>query len=197
MTIKRSRREEAFVIDPSSPEQIRQMLDRVATATDRLLRTVSHLSDDQVREPSLLPDWTRGHVLNHIARNADGLRNLLFLAKTGIVLLQYPSVEVRNAEIEAGALRPAAEVRADLANSAAAFAAQARELDQDAWHAEVRGLRGPGHPAWFTLHRRLSEVEIHHVDLAAGYAAASIAAGYAAIHLATAMVRRVRMRVVR
>ena len=30
--------------------------------------------------------------------------------------------------------------------------------------------------------------------LAAGYAAASIAAGYAALHLATAMVRRVRMR---
>jgi len=30
--------------------------------------------------------------------------------------------------------------------------------------------------------------------LAAGYAAASVAAGYAAIHLATAMVRRVRVR---
>ncbi len=30
--------------------------------------------------------------------------------------------------------------------------------------------------------------------LAAGYTAASIAAGYAAIHLATAMVRRVRVR---
>ena len=30
--------------------------------------------------------------------------------------------------------------------------------------------------------------------LAAGYAAASVAAGYAAIHLATAVVRRVRVR---
>jgi CrcB protein len=34
----------------------------------------------------------------------------------------------------------------------------------------------------------------HAYLLAAGYAAASIAAGYAAIHLATAMVRRVRVR---
>ncbi len=34
----------------------------------------------------------------------------------------------------------------------------------------------------------------HAWDLAAGYAAASIAAGYTAIHLATAMVRRVRVR---
>ena len=34
----------------------------------------------------------------------------------------------------------------------------------------------------------------HDWGLAAGYAAASIAAGYAAIYLATAMVRRVRVR---
>jgi CrcB protein len=34
----------------------------------------------------------------------------------------------------------------------------------------------------------------HAYGLAAGYASASIVAGYAAIHLATAMVRRVRVR---
>jgi CrcB protein len=34
----------------------------------------------------------------------------------------------------------------------------------------------------------------HAYGLAAGYAAASIAAGYAALHLATALVRRVRVR---
>ncbi len=34
---------------------------------------------------------------------------------------------------------------------------------------QVRALRGPAHPAWFTLHRRLIEVEVHHVDLGAGY----------------------------
>jgi maleylpyruvate isomerase len=33
----------------------------------------------------------------------------------------------------------------------------------------VRGLGGAAHPGWFTLRRRLSEVEIHHVDLGAGY----------------------------
>jgi CrcB protein len=37
-------------------------------------------------------------------------------------------------------------------------------------------------------------INAHDWGLAAGYAAASIAAGYAAIHLATAMVRRVRVR---
>jgi CrcB protein len=40
----------------------------------------------------------------------------------------------------------------------------------------------------------LKMLSAHAYGLAAGYAAASIAAGYAAIHLATAIVRRVRMR---
>ena len=38
-------------------------------------------------------------------------------------------------------------------------------------------------------------LDAHAWGLAAGYAAASIAAGYAAIQLATAIVRRVRVRV--
>ncbi|MDA8319709.1 MAG: maleylpyruvate isomerase family mycothiol-dependent enzyme [Actinomycetota bacterium] len=155
--------------DPAESAQIGRMLDRIAAATERLIATASRLTDEQVRAPSPLPGWTRGHVLNHLARNADGLRDLLFGAKTGIALPQYPSQDVRDAEIEAGATRPASEIATDLANSAAAFAAQAGELDRDAWLAEVRGMRGPAHPAWFTLHRRLTEVEVHHVDLAAGY----------------------------
>ncbi len=40
----------------------------------------------------------------------------------------------------------------------------------------------------------LRMLSAHAWGLAAGYAAASVAAGYAAIHLATAMVRRVRVR---
>ncbi len=40
----------------------------------------------------------------------------------------------------------------------------------------------------------LKMLSAHAYGLAAGYAAASIAAGYAALHLATAMVRRVRVR---
>ena len=40
----------------------------------------------------------------------------------------------------------------------------------------------------------LKMLSAHAYGLAAGYAAASIAAGYAALHLATALVRRVRVR---
>jgi CrcB protein len=40
----------------------------------------------------------------------------------------------------------------------------------------------------------LKMIQAHDWSLAVGYAAASVAAGYAAIYLATAMVRRVRVR---
>jgi len=145
-------------------------LDRLAAATDRLLATATVLSDAQAREPSLLPGWTRGHVLSHIARNADGMVNLLNWARTGTETPMYASAESRSADIEAGARSPATDLTADVRESAARFAAEAAAMPDDAWTAQVRALRGPGFPAFAVLDRRLSEVEIHHVDLAAGYA---------------------------
>jgi len=157
------------VNQPSAPHSVELTIGRITEAGDRLATTVSRLSDEQVREPSLLPGWSRGHVLTHIARNADGLRNLLIWAQTGVETAQYGSGEERDQQIEDGAARPASELAADVSDSAQAFLTKASELSEDAWTAEVRGFRGPAHPGWFTLHRRLAEVEIHHVDLAAGY----------------------------
>jgi uncharacterized protein (TIGR03083 family) len=44
--------------------------------TDRLLATVRGFGDADVRRPSLLPGWTRGHLLTHLARSGDVLRGL-------------------------------------------------------------------------------------------------------------------------
>src|SRR5580704_15569337 len=101
---------------------------RVEEATKRLEQTAAETTDDQARAPSQLPDWSRGHVLTHLARNADGLRNLLVWARTGVETPQYPSVQARNDGIEAGAGRRAAELAADIAESAAQFAAEAARL---------------------------------------------------------------------
>lgn len=162
---------------------VEEMIDIIGAATGRLVTSASALSDSQAREPSPLPGWSRGHVLTHVARNADGLRNLLTWAQTGVQTPMYPSLQARAADIEAGASRPAAELAADVARSAEPFAARARELRDDAWLAEVCGARGPAHPAWVTLHRRLFEVEVHHVDLGTGYLPADWPAWFVAVHL--------------
>ena len=60
------------------------------------MRTVAALTDSQARAPSLLPGWTRGHVVTHLARNADALRNLLTWARTGIPTPMYPSRQARD-----------------------------------------------------------------------------------------------------
>jgi maleylpyruvate isomerase len=160
-----------------------RLLARIQEATGRLAVTAAALTDAQAREPSRLPGWSRGHVLTHIARNADGLGNLLIWARTGVETPQYPSVQAREDGIEAGAHRPAAELAADVTRSATGFAEEAARVPAAAWDVPVHGLNGPDHPAWFTLFRRLTEVEIHHADLGAGYGPQDWPAGFVADEL--------------
>jgi maleylpyruvate isomerase len=141
----------------------------LAESTSRLMATAVRLTDDDVRMPSLLPGWTRGHVLTHLARNADSHVNLLTWARTGVRTPQYSAPGVREAEIEAGAVRPAKELLADLEESAGRLREAMESLPSEAWSAMVIGMRPPEHPAWYIPVRRLREVEVHHVDLGMGY----------------------------
>ena len=43
----------------------------VRDAQSRFDAAIANLGDDDVRRPSGLPAWTVGHVLAHVARNAD------------------------------------------------------------------------------------------------------------------------------
>ena len=85
-----------------------------ASAHQRLLASLENLTDAQCRQDSLLPNWSRGHVLTHLARNADSHVNLLQSAVRGEVGKQYPSIEKRNADIESGSSRNASELVVDL-----------------------------------------------------------------------------------
>jgi maleylpyruvate isomerase len=142
-------------------------LEQIAEATAHLLATAAELTDEELRQPSLCAGWTRGHVLAHIALNADGLSNMLNTAATGEVTPMYESNDKRNADIEAGSSRTSAEHLADLRESAARFtAAYAAAQSAGRWDAPV--LRTPGtepFPAYEVPGKRLGEVLIHHVDL--------------------------------
>jgi maleylpyruvate isomerase len=145
------------------------LLPEVDRATARLLETARKLDDAAVTGPSLLPGWTRGHVLTHLARNADACVNLLTGARTGADRPMYPSPEQRNADIEAGARRPVAEQISDLTAAAERFDAAAAQMPAGAWAAIIRWRGGHTRPAAYVPWARLSEVELHHADLDAGY----------------------------
>lgn len=140
----------------------------LAAVTDDLLDDVRTLDDDAVRAPSLLPGWTRGHVLTHIARNADAMCNLLEWARTGVEHPMYASREQRDADIEAGAGRSAADLEADVESSAERLLAALAALPAESRSATVRSGAGTPMPASDVLWARIREVAYHHVDLGTG-----------------------------
>ncbi|MCL8010735.1 maleylpyruvate isomerase family mycothiol-dependent enzyme [Streptomyces sp. AS02] len=133
----------------------------VREATDRLLTAAAKLDNAAVAEPSRLPGWSRGHVLAHIARNADALVNVL----EGRPM--YVSGTARDADIEADAPRPLDVQLTDVRESAARF--QDTGAAPADWSRTVRLRNGVTDAAARVPFRRWVEVELHHVDLGIGY----------------------------
>lgn len=133
----------------------------VRDATERLLTAVAKLDNASVGEPSRLPGWTRGHVLAHLARNADALVNVL----RGRPM--YASADARTADIERDAPRPLAVQLTDVRESDARFQEAAAEPAD--WSRVVRLRNGVTDSASRLPFRRWVEVELHHVDLGIGY----------------------------
>jgi maleylpyruvate isomerase len=150
------------------------MLNTIEVSTDLLLVSVDAMTKEDVRGPTLLPDWSRGHLLTHIARSADSLARLVEWARTGIEQKQYASEEARAAQIQAGARRSPAELAADIKASAVAFEQAARSLPESARYFELRLRSGVPVTAERLLFVRLRELEVHHVDLDVGYTWADI-----------------------
>jgi maleylpyruvate isomerase len=146
---------------------VEQALPWAADGAAHLRGMMTRMGDDAFAKPSSLPDWTRAHVLTHVARNADAFVNLLTWARTGVPTPAYASMEQRDADIQAGAKRPPAEIRADLIASSDRLAAAVRKMPEEAWSARV-DFRGRRILAADLLWLRAREVWIHAVDLDAG-----------------------------
>lgn len=118
--------------------------------------------------PSQLPGWTRKHVAAHLALNAEALLNLVEWARTGVEKPMYASPDQRNADIDAGALRPADEFLTWFDESAQRLATAMAELTDEQWQAQVRTAQGREVPATEIPWMRSREVMIHAVDLGTG-----------------------------
>jgi maleylpyruvate isomerase len=162
----------------------------VAAETERLLSTAASFRNDAVLAPSLCEGWSRGHVLAHLARNADALVRVCDVALTGATDTMYDDVESRDADIERGARRSAHEHATDIRDSAARLAERLEALRPE--HAEVRVERTPGGfpiAVGMVPFMRLREVVFHHVDLDAGYSFANAPAEVVALFLRDAVNR--------
>jgi maleylpyruvate isomerase len=147
-----------------------QVLTAATQAHGRVESALATLTDNEAHEASLLPGWSRAHVVTHLARNADALNRLAVGVLTGTPAEMYPGgPDARKAAIEEGAGRPASLLAADL------HFAGSRAIDTLSrlagmlldvpvmWRKPITARDLP------TL--RWRELEIHHLDLALGYTA--------------------------
>jgi maleylpyruvate isomerase len=161
--------------DPAPDEEERLQAELDATVAGcgashrRLLDTVDGLDEAGVEQPSRLEGWTVGHVLTHLARNADSHTRMLSAAQRGEAVEQYAGgAEERAGAIGEGAGRPASELCDDVRASTARLEAAWAAMTPEAWAGH--GLsRGRPWPCRALPYFRWREVEIHHVDIGTGY----------------------------
>lgn len=143
-----------------------------AASHQRLLQSLETLTDEQCRQPSMLPGWTRGHVLSHLARNAESHALMFAAATRGEESEQYPGGKsVRDAAIEAGAHRSAAELVADVRVSIYALEAAWASATALTWsgHGIKSHSDGSRVPIPTLVLMRWCETEVHHADLDLGF----------------------------
>jgi maleylpyruvate isomerase len=166
----------------------------VGDASTRLVRTVDGFHGVDWSAPSLLPEWTRAHVVAHLALNAEGMARAL----RGVVAdhaedgegTMYDSDEKRDADIAELATTEPTEIRERLMAGTTILNEAIAALPGDAWERRVertpggRTIRADAFPGM-----RLRELEIHHVDLGAGYTVGDWSVAFAEL-LLDAMAKR-------
>lgn len=128
-------------------------------------RKLNELTDAELDGDSLLPGWTRRHVVAHVGYNARAVSRLVEWAATGVETPMYPSVEVRNYEIDFGATLSPIALRNLFDHSAVHLNVEWRDLPADSWHHKVKTVQGRTVPAEETVWMHTREVWVHAVDL--------------------------------
>jgi maleylpyruvate isomerase len=153
----------------------------------RLRQTLGGLDDDTAHAPSRLPGWTIGHVLTHLARNADSHVRVLEGAIAGEHLEQYAGGrEQRSADIEAGAFRDCGALVDDVVTTFARLEETWDRMTPDAWQGWGLSQGWPWQCRDLPFFR-WREVEVHHVDLGLGYEATDWPDEYVAVELPLAL----------
>jgi maleylpyruvate isomerase len=150
-----------------------QLLELLDSGTRRLVRSVDAMTDDQWPQPSLLPGWTRAHVVAHLTLNAEGLSAALEGVHEGRPVPMYASQEARDGDISDLASASPSVLRDRFLASTTVIGEWVEELADNLAEAMIeRTPGGRSFRAGDAGAMRVREVEIHHADLALDYTAA-------------------------
>jgi maleylpyruvate isomerase len=142
---------------------MRDIRPEVTSAAQRVNDTVATADDAVVRAPSGLPGWSRGHVITHIANFSEAMTRQVEEALQGRLIEMYDGGRpARDAGIEAGAGRPAAELKHHLREATTALTAAWDKVGPDDWERPVTHRNSNLAAAVYASWRELA---VHAVDL--------------------------------
>ncbi len=144
-----------------------ELLAELHKAADAVASTAAKFTDEDVKAPSGLPGWTRGHVLAHLAGISNAMaRQLEFAARGATVELYDGGQDGRTKAIEMSAGHNADAHRADLQAGLDRALTAFDSLEGDAdWQASIAYRGGVVFDGGLALWR---ELVIHTADLGAG-----------------------------
>jgi len=149
-------------------------LELVHRATQSTVQTVDALTDSQWAEPSLLPGWSRAHVVAHLTNHAQGVARAVHGLRHQRASSVYDSNDSRDQDIERLAARQVEEIRERFLTSVTDVYDALRHLTPGLRSGTVERTPGSGpFPAGELVLQRWREVEIHHADLGAGFTPAN------------------------
>jgi maleylpyruvate isomerase len=165
-------------------------LDHLSEAGRRLTRTVDGLQADDWGADSLLPGWTRAHVVAHLALNGEALAEVIRAEVDHEHVPMYASQEARDTDIEELSQSDPAVLRTRLLGSLTTFVAGVRSVPEEVWGRRFeRTPGGPTFPLDAVPLMRVREIEIHHADLGLDYTADDWPPAFAEVVVGS-MVRR-------
>lgn len=126
---------------------------------------LSSVTESDLRDPSLLPGWSRAHVLAHVGFNAQALGRLVTWARTGLPHAMYSNPDQRADEIERGSSWTLDRLRDHVSREQSLLSAALEGLTAAQWQTDIRTAQGRTLPASEIPWLRSRELWIHAVDL--------------------------------
>ncbi|MEZ2371825.1 maleylpyruvate isomerase family mycothiol-dependent enzyme [Arthrobacter sp. RCC_34] len=143
------------------------LLHDLRSAADLVNKLAASLDDEAVKAPSVLPGWTRGHVLAHVMGISEAMARQIEHAKRGERIDLYDGgYEGRTARIELAAGHTAEEHREDVQAATTRALDALGSLEPEEWDVPISYRDGVVRDGAFALWRELT---IHGTDLGLDY----------------------------
>ncbi len=152
------------------PEIVSLLLTALDGATDDLSASLARASAPELAGPSLLDGWSRAHVVAHLTNVAQALVRMTHDALADRPTTMYPHGRAdRDAQIEAVAAASWEELHTKFVQATATLMNIWRAVPWERWGRPFTETELGTAQFGRVVGLRLTEVEVHHSDLAVGF----------------------------